>query len=315
MPHFSQGASQPFPSDIRSPPAGESVRMIPHLLFPLVAALGYTLGSLTLKRGMDYGIGTWRTTFVVNLTAGVLFLPFLFLGGNWLGWEKIYQPLVAGGCFFLGQIYTFRAITHGDVSIVAPVLGTKSILIAGISAVFLRDYIPWTWWVASALCVVAVGLLGGRSHSPLSTVRRTVGLAFVSAVAFSIADVLVQVWVPAWGAGRFLPLMFGTVALLSLSLVPKFHQPLWQIPRGGWKWLLGGSALIAGQAAVMAYAIGVFGNATAMNIVYSTRGVWAIVLVWAIGHWWTSTEQHLGRAVLIPRLLGALLLVAAIALL
>lgn len=289
--------------------------MAPHLLFPLVAAFGYALGSLTLKRGMDYGIGTWRTTFVVNVTSGILFLPFLFLGGNWLGWEKIYQPLVAGTCFFLGQIYTFRAINHGDVSVVAPVLGTKSILIAGISALFLRDHIPWSWWLASALCVVAVTLLGDRTRSPLSTVRRTVVLAFISAVLFSITDVLVQVWVPAWGAGRFLPMMFGTVALLSASLIPRFQQPLRSIPANGWKWLLGGSSLIATQAAVMGYAIGVYGSATAMNIVYSTRGVWAILLVWAIGHWWTSTEQHLGRSVLIPRLIGALLLVAAIALL
>jgi len=37
-----------------------------------------------------------------------------------------------------------------------------------------------------------------------------------------------------------------------------------------------------------------------------------VVAVWAIGHWFANREQHLGARVLVWRVLGALLLMAAI---
>ena len=285
------------------------------IALPLIASLGYALASLALKRCLFWGIGPWRTTFVVNVMAGLLFLPMFATGGHWLGWGEIYQPVLAGFGFFIGQIFTFRALSRGDVSIVTPVLGLKSMLIAIICAVVLRENIPTGWWIASALCVIAVALLSDNAPTRMKTVRATALLAFLSAISFSITDVLVQRWAPHWGAGFFIPLMFGTLALLSFSLLPIFHAPLRQIPRDGWKWLLAGAGMLSAQALVMASAISLYGHATALNIVYSCRGVWTIVLVWIVGHWFSNEEQHLARPVLIRRLIGAALLVAAIALL
>ncbi len=285
------------------------------ILLPLIASLGYALASLALKRSLFWGIGPWRTTFVVNVMAGLLFLPMFATGGHWLGWGEIYQPALAGFCFFIGQIFTFLALSRGDVSIVTPVLGLKSMLIAIICAVVLHETIPTSWWIASALCVIAVALLSDNTPTRIKTVRATALLAFLSAVAFSITDVLVQRWAPRWGAGYFIPLMFGTLAVSSFALVPVFHAPLRSIPRVGWKWLLAGSGMLCAQALVMATAISLYGHATAINIVYSCRGIWTIVLVWIVGHWFSNDEQHLGREILIRRLIGAALLVAAIALL
>ncbi len=288
---------------------------MPLILLPLTASLGYALASLGLKRCLHYGIGAWRTTFVVNVMAGVLFLPMLSFGGHWPGWEKIHQPLLAGLGFFIGQIFTFRAIARGDVSIVTPVLGLKSMLIAVICAVVLREQIPPGWWLASALSVIAVALLADRTPTRIKAVQATVLLAFTSAVAFSITDVLVQRWTPLWGAGYFVPIMFATVALLSFLLVPLFIHPLRQIPRDGWKWLLGGSFMLCAQSLLMVCAIGIYGHATAVNIVYSCRGVWTIALVWIVGHWFGNDERHVGKVILTRRLIGAALLVVAIALL
>ncbi|MEO7933641.1 MAG: DMT family transporter [Chthoniobacterales bacterium] len=288
---------------------------MPLILLPLIASLGYALASLGLKRCLDYGIGPWRTTFVVNVMAGLLFLPMLAWGKHWPGWENIHQPLLAGLGFFIGQIFTFRAIARGDVSIVTPVLGLKSMLIAVICAVILRENIPPGWWLASALSVIAVALLADRTPTRIKAVQATVLLAFISASAFSVTDVMVQRWTPIWSAGFFIPIMFATVALLSFTLIPIFNHPLHQIPRDGWKWLLGGSFLLCAQALVMACAIGIYGHATAINIVYSCRGVWTIALVWIVGHWFGNDERHVGKVILIRRLIGAVLLVAAIALL
>lgn len=72
--------------------------------------------------------------------------------------------------------------------------------------------------------------------------------------------------------------------------------------------------MLALQAAGICYAVGVFGDATAVNIVYSIRGLWSVLAVWWIGHWFSNDEQSLGATVLRRRLVGAVLMMLAIAL-
>jgi hypothetical protein len=50
------------------------------------------------------------------------------------------------------------------------------------------------------------------------------------------------------------------------------------------------------------------------NVLYSTRGLWSVVAVWAVGHWVKSSEQHVGRRVLGWRLCGAALMLSAVVL-
>ena len=72
--------------------------------------------------------------------------------------------------------------------------------------------------------------------------------------------------------------------------------------------------MLALQSAVFVYSVGAFGDATAMNIVYSSRGLWSVAAVWLIGHWFANEEQTLSPAILRSRLIGAALMLAAIAL-
>jgi len=75
-----------------------------------------------------------------------------------------------------------------------------------------------------------------------------------------------------------------------------------------------GTVLLALQAASIAYTLGVYGDATAVNIVYSSRGLWSVIAVWLVGHWFKNEEQHLPRALLRNRFIGAILMLAAIGL-
>jgi hypothetical protein len=52
------------------------------------------------------------------------------------------------------------------------------------------------------------------------------------------------------------------------------------------------------------------GDATAVNIVYSSRCVLSVVLAWATARWLGGREATLPRSVLLLRLGGALLLAA-----
>jgi len=108
--------------------------------------------------------------------------------------------------------------------------------------------------------------------------------------------------------------MFGTVGVLSFFLIPIFREPLRKIKRPAWPWLIGGSVLLGLQAAGVGIAIGAFGDATAVNVVYSSRGLWSVLAVWWVGHWFHNDEQNLGPAVLRLRLWGAGLMLLAIAL-
>jgi hypothetical protein len=47
---------------------------------------------------------------------------------------------------------------------------------------------------------------------------------------------------------------------------------------------------------------------------YSSRGLWSVVAVWLVGHWFYNQEQKLGASVLVWRLVGSALLLVAIVL-
>ena len=79
-----------------------------------------------------------------------------------------------------------------------------------------------------------------------------------------------------------------------------------------WRWLAPGAALLGLQACGIAYAIIVFRSATTTNIVYNSRGVWSVLLVWTVGHWFDNAERAQGHGVMGRRLAGLLLLLAAI---
>ena len=92
------------------------------------------------------------------------------------------------------------------------------------------------------------------------------------------------------------------------------REPLARIPRAAWRPLLVGSACISAQGILLITSIAFFGDATSVNIVYSVRSLWMVVVVWWIGHWFHNAEQQLGRGVLGWRLTGAALMTAAVGL-
>ena len=108
--------------------------------------------------------------------------------------------------------------------------------------------------------------------------------------------------------------MVGFMALFSVVLSPLFRAPLRAVPRVAWPWLLGGCVLISFQSLLFVIAVATFRQATAANVIYSSRGCWSVVAVWVVGHWFSNREQHLGAAVLRWRLAGSLLMLTAIAL-
>lgn len=288
------------------------------ILLPLASSVGYVVAVLLVKRASIHGVGLWRTAFVSNLAMGLFFAPLWLLGGRDLTWITVAQAALCAALFFIGQVFTFKALA-GDVSLATPVLGIKIIFVAAASAVLVAEPVRPVWWLAAILSTAAVALLQaparGAVHSAGQHPRRTVLFAASAALAFAVCDTLVQRFTPAWGPGRFLPFVFGLVALFSFALIPVFSAPLRSLPSAAWAWLAPGSALLAIQAAGMAWTLGTHGRATVANILYSTRGLWSVLAIGLLGAWLgTAGEKKLPPAVLRRRLLGAGLMFVAVAL-
>lgn len=270
----------------------------------------YAAAALFLKRSAVLGCGVVKTTAVVNVATAIALLAVLPLGGT-LHWDVYWQPLIVGMLFVAGQGATLLALKLGDVSVATPVMGVKTVIVAVLATVMLAEDPPWQLWVAAVLSAAAIGLLnasGGEKNRVLLTSICALG----AAGCYSLFDILVQKWSPAWGAGRFLPVMGAIAVLPALIAWPVANSTGRRDDRRAWPWLLGGAALMAVQALLLTGTIAVFGDATAVNVVYSSRGLWAVAAVMLVGQWFKNDERLLAPRVLRSRLCGAAMMTAAI---
>lgn len=281
-----------------------------YLVMPFAASLLYVFGALLLKDASVRGVGLWRTTIVTNLIFGAVFATLWLLGGTLPGPSAWIQPASAAALFLAGQVFALVALQRGDVSVATPVMGIKVVLVALFVTWILDERVPGSVWIAAALSSAGVVLLsrgGGSAQAGGTTPALSFGA--LAATAFALFDVLVQKWAPAWGAGRFLPVMMGFVSLYSLPLLALGEKP---VPTGGWRPLLLGGTLIAVQGLLLISSLALYARATTINVVYSARGLWSVALVWVVGPWFGNRERDQGGAVFRARLAGAALLLGAI---
>lgn len=294
------------------------------LLLPLGAAFGYACGAIAIKRSLVSGLSGGWVAIVCNLVMALFFQWLWLLPGRLDSPLLFLTPALCGGLFFLGQICTFRALATGDVSVSTPLLGTKVILVALFSVFLLGKPLPLSWWGASLLATLGIALISyapGGSHHRLAA---AVGWSLAAAAVFALTDVLVQCWVPRIGYTRFAPVMFGVTGLCSLFQLPRLlfgtrpngveaHSP--GKPTAGFPWLLAGALLLAVQALGMYSAIGLYGSATLTNILYGSRCLWSVLLVWVLGSLVPDRFLDDDRsAIMLRRLVGATLLLVAMAL-
>lgn len=287
-----------------------------YLLLPLASALLYAVAAICLKIALGRGVTTWVILFYSNMVMGLFFLPLLFWPGK--QWEPtgLLMALAGSALFFTGQVATFRSLQSGDVSIATPALASKVVFVA-LLCLLLPDNKPGAnLWIAVALTICGVVLLhkGPRHHAsrPLPTLAWALSAAFL----FAAADILVQIGAPKIGFSLFLPVMFGGVAGLSLPLLwPHILQKPQRAPLGGgWIWTAVGVTLLGAQAMGPAAAISLLGDATAVNVVYGSRGLWSLLLLAVVARHLGVNDSVLDRHTLRLRILGSALILAAVAL-
>lgn len=293
-----------------------------HLLFPLASSLLYVAAALSLKRATEHGAGVWRSTFVMNIAATLCFAALLLVEPAGPGPRAWWQPISIAALFIAGQASTMVALSRGDVSIATPVVGTKVVFVALFVTLIAGDRLIADYWLSAGMSATGIALLNmgggggrggrGREQPAHRHLGLTIAASLSAAVCYALFDVLVRKWSPAWGVGRLLPTVMGCAAVMSLAIWPAFEGRLRDVSRAARGPLLLGALFMGLQAVSLVRTLGVYPDTTRINVVYNSRGLWSVLAVWLVGHWWGNTERHAGRSTLMWRLAGAALLLAAI---
>ena len=286
-----------------------------HLLFPFLASVLFATGLLLLKRATEAGTNPWTVTFVANQWAAILFSAFLLMESTPVEWSLVWQPALVALFYILGQVGTFSAIHHGDVSIAAPLFGIKVLLVAVFSTIIGGQTLAMSIWIAAFMATAGIALVQWSGKGERKRIFYTVASAMLASTSFSIFDVLVQKFCVSetarWSTGRFLPIMFGCVAIYSVVFLRGFQSEKFFDSKVRTPLVLGGM-LIALQAICIVFTLSAFGDAPRVNVVYSLRGIWGVLFAWAAALIWGGSEADAGRRTMMTRLMGAALITVSV---
>lgn len=282
-------------------------------ILPLLAGLIYAFSAMCMKKALAEGYGVMRITFLANIASIAVFSLLLFQDNQILDHSRIWAPILTGAIYFIGISLLFATMRIGDVSIQTPLFGTKIIFVAIFITLLYQNPVPLPWWIAAFLAMIAIGCMGAKTpNSSKNVILKTIILTLISSVFFAFNDIIVSEEAPGFGKIPFLVIMIGTTAFLSFGFIPFFRGGLFNIPRPAWKWALLGVTLGVTNQVLFFLALAYYGNPTAINILYSSRGIWSVLIVWSIGHWFQNQEKDAGSRIMKRRLVGASLLFVAI---
>ncbi len=255
-----------------------------------------------------------RSVFIWNNVVGMLaFLPVMFFVRDWPPAAQWWKPAVTGSLLFFGTWTTFAAIRAGDVSLVTPLLGTKVVLTALLVTGLAGTRLPTGLWLASVLTTVGILVLGWKDLRRGQGKGAAIGWVLVSALVFAAADVSLAQWAEGFGKAGCLSVAFAVTGVLSLAALGKDARAVLRPPPAARRYVALGAGLLTVQMAAMGTSIAWFRDPTGINIVYGTRGLWSIALVWYVGKkWFGNEERETAGAVMKLRLAGSLLILGAV---
>jgi len=282
-----------------------------HLLLPLAASILFVVAMIFAKRASLAGIRPLTFLFFSNLCASGVFSFLWLLGGEGANVELWWQPAIVALLYLIGLSFTFLAVEKGDVSVATPIFGMKVVGVALLLTVIESTPVRVSIWIAAVLATTGIGMIQWTGQGKRHHVWMTIGFALSAACSFATFDVLVQQWSPSWGAGRFLPAVYWIVGLASLVLIPWVQWSMLRRPEI-LRMLIPAAVFVALQSFCIVLALGLFGDAARINVVYALRGLWGVGLAYLAARIWGGSEASLTRSTMVTRFLGAVILTAAV---
>ena len=265
------------------------------------AAALYAGGSLQIKRALTQGAASKQTIAVTNIAMALWSLPLLFLC------RCDFEPIagliavLAGITLFIGRVLSVKSLEVGDLSIVGPLLGIKTLLVAIFSFATGQAELTGWLWVAAITATLGVILIQRGPREQGKNRRLAAYYAAGASILFAACDILVVEARATLGVGWLSPTLFVTLALL----IPLLGKQV-KAPDCAKKPMYLGALIMGFQTTLMIFLISLTGQAVLINIIYASRAIWTVVV-----------DRVFGRGDAVAaffkwRLLGAALLVCSI---
>ncbi len=285
------------------------------LAFPLVAAALYSLSVILVKLATDGNRLSPNSILVfMNVSMWLFFLPSLFTDGGIKDISLVWQPIVVGIFFAMGNFATFLCAHKGEVSLMTPIMGVKILFVLLLSKVLLGMELPATMVSAGIICCAAVFIMGySKGAGSGGKEWITFALAMWACTSYAACDVLIQKFSPNFSA---ISMLCISNFVLILSCAPYFGTFARDIKRASKRTLTLGffaSTLMVIEALFMFMALTHGVSAPLCNILYNTRGIMSVAFVYAIGRHVCGLET-LTQGSAIRRTIGSLMILGAVAL-
>ncbi|MBI4977975.1 MAG: EamA family transporter [Spirochaetes bacterium] len=284
-----------------------------YLLFGLTAAIIYAIAASSLKTASDRGAKSLHTTLIANIVTAFAFMAFVPWTSGRIFPQTWWPSIIVGVLFAAGQLCTVLALSRGHASVATPVMGSKAVIVAFTLVLFGRP-IGIPVWIGALLTSIGIAVLAFQREKGARGMAPSIIFALLAALFFAVFDALTQLWSPGITFGRLIPwaMLISAVATVPPLLI--MNRGLPALPRQAIGYLALGVALLTTQSLILIWSIGAFSDAAGLNVVYGSRGIWSVLVVWMFGHHFSKDERFTGTGTVVRRLAAASLIAAAIVL-
>ncbi len=285
----------------------------PDILFPVLAAACYALGVIAVKyASKSKTISGVSLLAMNNLFSGAVFIPQIFFAPDLPEFSIIWQPLLAGAFCAAGNLATFICAERGEVSLMTPIMGVKILFVLIFSNVMLQTRLPFSIMISGAICCAAVFIMGAsKSKLNRQKFRFTVFLALSACASYAACDVLMQKYAPNFSTRAMLAL---TTVAMPVSVIPLIPKLIGELKKSNPETIAFGSfssVLLVGESYLMFISITGAVGAAMSNILFNTRGIIAIALIFAFGTK-SMKIRELDRHLAMRRAFGAAMILLSI---
>lgn len=285
----------------------------PDILFPFFSAVLYCVSIILVKYATRSGtFGGISMLVMNNITSGLVFIPAIFFDNTMPDWSIVWQPLLASGFCAIGNIAIFICAEKGEVSLMTPIMGIKIMFVIFFSRMLLNTTIPHTITVAGIICCLAVFIMGWQKKSLRSNkLTITILLALCACISYALCDVIMQKYAPNFTRNAMLSL---TTIAMPLSIIPFLPRFFRDVARSSKTTL----AVGATSAIIMVFEmylmfLSIIGEvgAALCNILYNTRGIISVILIFIVGKF-IKEMKEVSKASALQRIVGATMILIAV---
>ena len=286
----------------------------PELLLPVAAAAAYCLSVLFVKAST--ADGKLSPTSILATTNFLMFLAFLpTLLCNWqsINPHLLWQPLLTGIFFAIGNWATFQCSHKGEVSLMTPIMGIKILLVILFLHTIVGGETPKSLIFAGLLCCAAVFIMGYSKSDTTPRGKRlwTYALAAIACISYAMCDVLFQKFTGNFDGMIILSLNNIVLAILSVPYIKTICRDFRNANNKTLALGTFSAILMTVEAVLMVIAIIGEVGAGLCNILYNTRGIMSVLLILAAGRINPSLRE-LNKASTLRRLTGSAMIMLAV---